>query len=140
MYVSGEGATFTPGRFTPLFGRVKGETELALAEMQKSNPASLRVTSVRPGGVDWTAHEELKPFLPDLGTFRNVAAGILFPIGRYAARERWTPTEPLGRFLTGMAMGMWDGALDGEGVERLPGGSAVVGNRGFRRMMGLDAK
>ena len=139
VYVSGEGATFTPGLLTPFFGRIKGETELALAEVQKSNPTSFRATSVRPGFVDWTGHEEIKPFLPDLGVLKNVTGSIFSPIAKYAARGSWSPTEPLGRFLTGMATGMWDGALDGEGVERLPGGSAIVGNKGLRRVMGLDA-
>ncbi len=139
VYVSGEGATFTPGLLTPFFGRIKGETELALAELQKSNPTSFRATSVRPGFVDWTGHEEIKPFLPDLGVLKNVTGSIFSPIAKYAARGSWSPTEPLGRFLTGMATGMWDGALDGEGVERLPGGSAIVGNKGLRRVMGLDA-
>ncbi|KAK4244787.1 hypothetical protein C7999DRAFT_16980 [Corynascus novoguineensis] len=140
VYVSGDGATFSPGRLTPLFGRVKGETELALAEMQKANPSLLRATTVRPSFVDWTGHAEIKPFLPDLGTFMNVAGSILSPIAKYAARSKWSPTEPLGRFLTGMAMGMWDGALEGEGVERLPGGFTVVENPCMRRVMGLDAK
>jgi hypothetical protein len=139
VYVSGDGATFTPGRLTPIFGRVKGETELALAEMQKSNPSTLRATTVRPGFVDWTGHEEIKPFLPDLGTFKNVLGGIMSPVMKYAAKSKWSPTEPLGRFLTGMATSMWDGALDGEGVERLPGGFTVVENMGVRRLIGLDA-
>ncbi|KAK4031180.1 hypothetical protein C8A01DRAFT_21570 [Parachaetomium inaequale] len=139
VYVSGDGATFTPGRLTPIFGRVKGETELALAEMQKSNPSSFRATTVRPGFVDWTGHEEIKPFLPDLGTFKNVAGSIMSPVMKYAAKSKWSPTEPLGRFLTGMATGLWDGALGGEGVERLPGGFTVVENTGVRRLIGLDA-
>jgi hypothetical protein len=139
VYVSGDGSTFTPGRFTPFFGRVKGEAELALAEMQKANPSSLRATTVRPAFVDWTGHEEIKPFLPDLGLFKNAAATVLSPVAKHLARSKWSPTEPLGRFLTGMAMGMWDGALEGEGVEKLPGGFTVVDNPGIRRVMGLDA-
>ncbi|KAH6857005.1 hypothetical protein B0I37DRAFT_368988 [Chaetomium sp. MPI-CAGE-AT-0009] len=139
VYVSGDGATFTPGRLTPIFGRVKGEAELALAEMQKSNPSSLRASTVRPSFVDWNGHEEIKPFLPELGAFKTVVGGILSPMMKYVGKSKWSPTEPLGKFLTGMAMGMWDGALDGEGVQRLPGGFAVVENPGFRRVMGLDA-
>ncbi|KAM0554945.1 hypothetical protein ACHAPJ_006681 [Fusarium lateritium] len=33
VYVSGLGATTTPGFFTSFFGRIKGEAELALAEL-----------------------------------------------------------------------------------------------------------
>lgn len=38
IFVSGEGATSDPGRFTALFGRVKGETDAALMEMESRNP------------------------------------------------------------------------------------------------------
>jgi hypothetical protein len=106
--------------------------------MQKANPSSFRATTVRPAMVDWTEHTELKPFLPDLGLFKNVAASVMSPIIKHLIPSKWSPTEPLGRFLTGMAMGMWDGALDGEGVQRLPGGFAVVGSTGIRRLVGLD--
>ncbi|KAK3306413.1 uncharacterized protein B0T15DRAFT_395497 [Chaetomium strumarium] len=140
VYVSGDGATFTPGRFTPFFGRIKGETELALAEMQKANPSSFRASTVRPGVVDWTGHAEVKPFLPDIGLFRSVAGVVMSHITKRVAPSKWSPTEPLGRFLTGMAMGMWDGALEGEGVQRLPSGFTVVDNNGIRRLIagGLD--
>lgn len=141
VYVSGDGATFTPGRLTPFFGRVKGEAELALAEMQKENPASFRATTVRPAFVDWTGHEELKPYLPDLGAFKNITGSVMSPVMKYLANGKWSsPTEPLGRFMTGLAMGMWDGALDGEGVERLSGGLTVVSNTGIRRVVGLDGE
>ncbi|SPQ23959.1 023d9a39-8c5c-4d84-8c8b-1309eb1baa0f [Thermothielavioides terrestris] len=100
VYVSGEGATFTPGRLTPFFGRIKGEAELALAKMQESDPSSLRATTVRPGGVDWTGHDELKPYLPEMGAAKNLLAAILLPVMRYSATSRLSPTEPLGRFLT----------------------------------------
>jgi hypothetical protein len=123
---------------TPIFGRVKGETELALAEMQKSNPSSLRASTVRPAFVDWAGHEEIKPFLPEIGTLKSVAGSILSPMMKFVGKSKWSPTAPLGKFLTGMAMGMWNGALDGEGVEKLPGGFTVVNNPGFRRVMELD--
>ncbi|KAK4121568.1 hypothetical protein N657DRAFT_647745 [Parathielavia appendiculata] len=107
--------------------------------MQKQNPSSLRATTVRASLVDWIGHEEIKPYFPDFGLLINVAGSILMPVARRPARSKWCTTEPLGRFLTGMAMGVWDGALEGEGVERLPGGFTVVENPGFRRIMGLDA-
>ena len=61
VFVSGEGATHTPGRFSPIFARVKGETELALAEMSKTTP-TLRTDTVRPAIVDSVAHEAIQPF------------------------------------------------------------------------------
>src|SRR5436309_10924162 len=55
VYVSGEGATTTPGMFTPLFGRVKGDTEAALLDLGKKMP-TLKVFSLRPGAVDRSSH------------------------------------------------------------------------------------
>ena len=78
--------------------------------------------------------------MPDLGVIKNVAGSVMSPIVRFAAANSWSPTKPLGKFLTGMAMEMWDGALDGEGVEKVSGGLTVVQNTGIRRVMGLDAK
>lgn len=138
VFISGHGATFTPGLLTPLFGRVKGETELALAELQKFNPSTLRVTSVRPSFVDWREHTELKPYLPEIGVVKNVAGNVFLPLIGYAIKHRYSPTEPLGRFMAGLGAGRYDGALHGEGIQLLPGSSVVVENTGFRRLIGLD--
>ena len=51
VYVSGEGATQKPGMLTPIFGRIKGETETALFEFGQQNPM-FKLYNVRPGGVD----------------------------------------------------------------------------------------
>jgi hypothetical protein len=107
--------------------------------MEKANPSTFRATTVRPAFIDFSGHGELKPFLPDMGVLKSVATSVFSPVAKHLARSLWSPTEPLGRFLTGMAMGMWDGALEGEGVEKLPGGFTVVANTGMRRIMGLDA-
>ncbi|KAK4097685.1 hypothetical protein N658DRAFT_569187 [Parathielavia hyrcaniae] len=141
VLVSGDGTTFSPGVFTPFFGRIKGETELALAEMQKANPSALRATTVRPAFVDFTGHDEIKPHLPEVGRLMSAVVTVMNTVTRRLGllRSKWAPTEPLGRFMAGMAMGMWDGALDGGGVDRLPGGFTVVHNHGMRRIMGLDA-
>lgn len=138
VHVSGAGATTSPGRFTSLFARVKGEAELALDDMQKANP-SFRVSSVRPAFIDWTGHAELKPYLPDFGVVKTVFPYLFSPLMRLGARSFWSPTEPLGQFLTGMAMGRFESKLAGEGFETLSGGLAIVENAGFRRMMGLDS-
>ncbi|KAH6612949.1 hypothetical protein B0J18DRAFT_441444 [Chaetomium sp. MPI-SDFR-AT-0129] len=139
VYVSGDGSTFRPGLFTPIFGRVKGETELALAEMQRQNPTTLKASTVRPSFVDWTGHEEIKPYLPEIGAAKNTFATLLSPVAKHAIKGRWSPTGPLGRFLTGMATNMWEGALDGEGVERLPGGFTVVDNPAMWRVLDQEA-
>lgn len=107
--------------------------------MQRQNPTTLKATTVRPGFVDWTGHEEIKPYLPEMGAAKNVMATVLSPVAKQTMRGKWSPTEPLGRFLTGMAMNMWEGALDGEGVERLPGGFTVVNNPAMWRVFDQEA-
>ncbi|TVY46724.1 hypothetical protein LOCC1_G002852, partial [Lachnellula occidentalis] len=64
IYVSGEGATTSPGRFTPIFGLTKGRTEVDLLALSKEAGSNLRAISLRPGGVDPTYHEEIAGFYP----------------------------------------------------------------------------
>jgi len=64
IYVSGEGATTSPGRFTPIFGVTKGRTEADLLALSKEAGSNLRAISLRPGGVDPTHHEEIAGFYP----------------------------------------------------------------------------
>ncbi|OKL56451.1 hypothetical protein UA08_08219 [Talaromyces atroroseus] len=49
VYVSGSGATTTPGRFSALFARLKGEAEMALAGL------------LRPAFIDVKEHSAIKP-------------------------------------------------------------------------------
>jgi hypothetical protein len=78
--------------------------------------------------------------MPDLGIVKTAFPYIFSPLMKFAGKSLWSPTEPLGQFLTGMAMGRFDGKLAGDGIETLPGGMAVVENTAFRRLMGLDSK
>ncbi|KAK3323261.1 hypothetical protein B0T19DRAFT_476397 [Cercophora scortea] len=142
IYVSGDGTTLTPGALTPLFARVKGETELALAQIRREVP-TFRAESVRPSAVDPTDHEAIKPYIPVQGAGRDFLMGYLLrPAFRAGVlRSRWSPTQPLGVFLTEMAMGRWDEkTLGGKGVEKLEGGMLIVENSAFMRAAGLDAK
>ncbi|KAJ4417534.1 hypothetical protein N0V82_006093 [Gnomoniopsis sp. IMI 355080] len=136
VYVSGNGTTHTPGRFTPIFGRVKGETELLLAAMRKANP-SFHASSIRPAFIDAAAHEAIKPYLP--APF--FAKAVFFPPFAAAARtfikSRWSPTEPLSRFMTEMAMGKLDAQFEDAGVEKV-GEFPVIENIMFRKLAGLD--
>ncbi|CAN8102790.1 unnamed protein product [Discula destructiva] len=137
VYVSGDGATQQPGRFTPIFGRVKGETETQLAAMRAANPASFHASSVRPAFIDAAAHDAIKPYLPPSG----LAKAVLGPPFGMVARTFWksmcSPTEPLGKFLAEMAMGRWDASFRGLGVETL-GELPVLENAAFRRLARLD--
>lgn len=132
--MSGEGATHRPGLLTPIFGRTKGETEVALASLRSPGFAP---TSVRPGFVDWAGHEAIGPYLPALPAWRAVLTPIVGPPIRGLYKAGWTPTEPMGRFMTEVAMGRWEGRLEGPGVERVHG-AAILGNAAFRRLAGLD--
>ncbi|CAG8364775.1 unnamed protein product [Penicillium salamii] len=138
IHVSGEGATQSPGRFSPIFARVKGETESLLGKLSEENP-SFRVDSVRPAFVDSAAHTAIHPYLPSGGMVETVAkAGIalIAPGIRCFYKSMHSPTEHLGPFLTDMAMGRYETKLQGSGVFKL-GGGFVVENVGMRRILGL---
>ena len=136
VFVSGDGATFRPGRFTPIFGRVKGETELALAEMRRANPLLLADT-VRPGIVDPAGHTSILDFIPPYTAFKKAVGAVLVPVLRPVMRGYWSPTEPLGQFLTEMALGKWDSRLTASEFEKV-GDFAVVTCGDIRRLKGLD--
>ncbi|KAL6863568.1 hypothetical protein J3F83DRAFT_744838 [Trichoderma novae-zelandiae] len=135
IYVSGEGATQSPGRFSAIFARVKGETEAELGALTAANPTGLRADSVRPAFVDARRHREIQPYVPDPGMLYRAGVAALAPV-LGLMRGMHSPTEHLGDFLVRMAMGKVDAQLEGPGAFKL-GGSWVVENVGFRRIMGL---
>lgn len=128
VYVSGEGATQAPSMFTPLFGRVKGEVETALFNFRKQNP-NFRAISVRPGGVDWTSHPEIHPFIPHQPAWKATAIKPL----NFVYKSMMTPTQPMGKVFTELAMSKGE-ALDGSDV-KLEG--TLLTNAGIRRLSGL---
>jgi uncharacterized protein YbjT (DUF2867 family) len=135
VYVSGEGATQTPGRFSAIFARVKGETEQALADLTASTPG-LQADSVRPAFVDAAGHAAVQGYLPDPGLLYRAGMGVLGPVIRGGFKGMHSPTPVLGDFMTRLAMGALDDRVPGSGAFRL-GPSWVVENVGFRRIMGL---
>ncbi|KAF2831865.1 hypothetical protein CC86DRAFT_82410 [Ophiobolus disseminans] len=128
VYVSGEGATQTPGMFTPIFGRVKGQTETALFEFGKEHPM-LKVYNMRAGGVDWTKHPEIHPFIPKLPLWR----GALLPAVNLVYKSIMLPTQPMGKVFTELAMSKGE-PLEGSdiGME-----GTLVSNVAIRRLGGL---
>ncbi|KAK8052233.1 nucleoside-diphosphate-sugar epimerase [Apiospora rasikravindrae] len=120
VYVSGAGATTDPGRFSSLFARVKGETELALAAMRNGKPHRFHALSMRPAGVDGSAHEAIRPYLPTPPLALRLMAPVLMPAMRNLTPRFHSPTEPMGRFLTELAMGRHAEqvrAAEGKGVQ-----------------------
>lgn len=117
---------------------MKGETEIALAEMRRKDP-TFHATSIRPCFIDDAEHGAIKSYVPAISVGRTLLAGILGPPIRAFAKGSWSPTEPLGKFMAELAMGKWEAQLRGEGVETL-GEFSVIQNVGFRRLAGLDKK
>ncbi|CAK7237472.1 hypothetical protein SBRCBS47491_009987 [Sporothrix bragantina] len=153
VYVSGLGAETKPGMMTQRFGKIKGEVEVALAEMtnQTPNPApgsGLRPflgSSVRPAGVDPHGHTALAPYVPDVPQLSlRLTRVFLAPVLRVAYPSMISPTLPLGMFLAGSAMGKYSAQLTNEATKRAGdvewyGGNkfAIVNNTAFRRIMNL---
>ncbi|KAH7022080.1 nucleoside-diphosphate-sugar epimerase [Ilyonectria destructans] len=136
IYVSGGGATQNPNFFTAFYGRVKGETETLLSSLRTPR---LHIESVRPAGVDAFDHDAIKPFIPNPGLAYRIMGVFLGPLFRTLIPFLHSPTEPLGKFLVGMAVGKYDQDLDagGKGITTLPGGLRVLDNWAFRRLCGL---
>ncbi|KAL4907648.1 hypothetical protein BDW74DRAFT_111488 [Aspergillus multicolor] len=136
VYVSGEGATQTPGMLTPLFGRTKGQAESALLDLAKKYP-SLKPFSVRPAYVD-TANdpETLKARMqrPEQQSFKAKALHAFFgPLMRNVLTKNDSPTEHLGKFLTDLARGNGK-PLAEQGVAE---DGRIIPNVVFRKIAGL---
>ncbi|KAE8371653.1 hypothetical protein BDV26DRAFT_298613 [Aspergillus bertholletiae] len=136
VYVSGEGATSTPGPCTPLFGRIKGETEARLIDIQ-SQASNLRLLMVRPAHVDSKGHAAIAPYIPQPTVSLHAANVVLGPVLRSFLTSYNSPTAPLGELLAGLATGTWQDRLSGPGVENR-GRTTIISNVGFRRLMGLS--
>lgn len=133
VYVSGQGATTTPGFLTSRFGVVKGQTESDLLALSKDPSfANLRPYSVRPAGVDKSDHPEIEDFAPRKTGLEGIFVATLLPVLR-AMPSMHSPTKDLGRYLTELASG--DGSpKEGPGVD---GEGRTIGNTAFRRLAGL---
>ncbi|KIV78344.1 hypothetical protein PV11_10069 [Exophiala sideris] len=135
VYVSGMGATQTPGRFTPLFGRVKGETETALLKLAAESEfrAKLGVFNVRPAAVDGRNQPWLwRGVLRDKRSAaqRVYLPAVIAPI-KWVGREGWlSPTEELGRVLVDMALDSRS-RYEGDGVHEA---GTILDNVALRRL------
>ena len=135
VYISAEGAsTMEPGPFTPLFSRVKGETEVALLEL--SSCPNFNGYSVRLGFID---HTENHAALEHARKTRNqiwlkMIDNLLTPTIAKFWPNVWTPTMDTAKVMTDLALG--DGQpLLGEGVI---GHGRTLRNFGVRRLAGLS--
>jgi hypothetical protein len=132
--VSGESVTQTPGAWTPLFARYKGETEVALLSRASASKGAFTAYCARAGGVDPRHHAAIRPFMAS--TFRNrTLIPLLFPPLGVVWKNGLSPTKELGEVLTELAMG------DGKPIEEQPGvlnGGYVLRNTYLRKKGGLD--
>ncbi|KAI1762669.1 putative nucleoside-diphosphate-sugar epimerase [Hypoxylon sp. FL1150] len=139
VYVSGAGVTTEPSRFTAIFARIKGETEMALAEMRKANPV-FHASSIRPAFVDAAHHEAIKPYVPTPNLVHKILLPVLGPPIRLGLRGAWSPTEELGHFMAEMAMGRYKAQFtQGKDIQMI-GELPILENSAFRRLAGLDRK
>ena len=135
VFVSGVGATLEPGRWTALYGRVKGETEAALAGLRKANPL-FRALSVRPAMVDPTTHDAVKPYLPNHATATKLLA-VFGPPTKMLLPSFHSPTQDLGRVFTELAMGRHADQLAGTKGVQMVGDFPILSNIAFRSLAAL---
>ncbi|KAF2876137.1 hypothetical protein BDV95DRAFT_483417 [Massariosphaeria phaeospora] len=128
VYVSGEGATQTPGVFTAQFGRVKGQAEQALFDLAKATP-NLRVYNVRPAAVDWRQHPEIHPFMPSQAAYKKMALSSISLV----YQSFTTPTRQMGRAMAELAMSRGE-PLQGSDIQME---GTLVSNVALRRLGGL---
>jgi hypothetical protein len=74
VYLSGQGSTWEPGYSTQMFGKVKGETEKALAQLPVQGHPALVVHSARPAYIRPTHPKE------GLGVFHKVFKAVFNPM------------------------------------------------------------
>ncbi|KAI2468504.1 putative nucleoside-diphosphate-sugar epimerase [Annulohypoxylon bovei var. microspora] len=138
VYVSGNGATTQPGRFSAIYARVKGETELALAEMRKANPL-FHGSSVRPAYIDAEQHDAIKSYIPTQPFAIRALTTVMGPAIKCGFQEYWSPTAELGQFLTEMAMGRYKDQFKANDIQ-MEGEFPILENSAFRRLGGFDRK
>ncbi|PVI00385.1 hypothetical protein DM02DRAFT_614382 [Periconia macrospinosa] len=129
VFVSGEGATQNPGVLTPIYGRVKGQTEQDLVDFGESKKGMFNVYSVRPAGVDPRHHQEIHQYMPNQPLWKTTTLGVLGTI----YKPMISPTKPFAKVFTELALSKGE-PLKGEGLQL---GGRVVPNVVLRRMAGL---
>ena len=135
VHISSEGASTSPGFFTPLYGSTKGKAETALLTLMSSYP-TLRPYSLRPAAVDSKSHPEIQAIEASRpqSIMKNVLGPIVKPAFRVALKSFTSPTRELGKVLAELAAGDEE-PLTGEGII---GERKSVGDMGFRRLVGLN--
>lgn len=117
---------------TPHFARIKGEAESSLLSLSNAEP-SLKVYSVRPGGVDPKSDTEIHAYLPEYKGIMKAAEKLVMPAFRTFHTAMVSPTDAIGRVCIDLATG--DGAeIEGKGVS---GEGRTLSNVALRRLASL---
>ncbi|KAL8851947.1 MAG: hypothetical protein Q9221_003158 [Calogaya cf. arnoldii] len=134
-----EKATHNPGRFTPLFGRIKGEAETSLLALRSDNPG-LRIWNVRPAMID----ESQNPLKDGPDMLMKRLMGPALPLLRTVWPSGITPTGPLAELLENCALENASKEdvktkIQGKGVTLEEGETlgVLLANTGIRRLAGL---
>ncbi|KAL8775544.1 MAG: hypothetical protein Q9209_000040 [Squamulea sp. 1 TL-2023] len=139
VYISGEGATHSPGRFTPLFARVKGDAETSLLALRSDRPG-LRIWNVRPAFID----ESQNPLKEGPDVMVKKLAYRAAPLLRIVWPSGVSPTGPLAELLESCALETASiedvkDRIQGTGVTVEEGDTlgVLLANKGIRRLAGL---
>jgi hypothetical protein len=151
VYISGEGATHTPGLFTQMFARVKGEAELALMALGRDAAYrdNLAIYCPRPGGVIPPKPSAKKGENGDPAVYIASADALMktrpwqftliaktaLPVYERFNKKMLITTPELARVLVEMALR--DGGEPYEAGEGIENDGRVIGNIAIRRFSGL---
>ena len=136
VYVSGVGTTTEPTRFSAFWAKIKGETELALADIRKTNPL-MHTSSVRTGLGSDVHHDSIKPYIPNRPYYEKFLRATE-PVFHALTPSLLTPTEHYGKFLTEVAIGRYqDQSRASKGIQMV-GDMPILENSAFRRLAGLS--
>lgn len=132
-------ATRTPGRFTQLFARVKGEAETALLALRSEYPG-LRIWNVRPAFID----ESQNPLKDGPDIMLKKVFGRALPLFRTVWPRGVTPAGPLAELLESCTLDTASkddvkARVQGKGVTVEEGDTlgVLLTNTGIRRLAGL---
>ncbi|KPI45759.1 uncharacterized protein AB675_700 [Cyphellophora attinorum] len=142
IYVSGEGVTHTPGMFTQMFAKVKGEAEKALLALpqQQAYSGRLDVLCPRPGGILSNDPKEIQKMLQTKTTSMKYFMKTVLPVYRALKPGMLIDREDLGRVLVEMALREVDGrdVVRYAGMKETSCEGRVLQNVALRELGGLE--
>lgn len=90
----------------------------------------IKLYNVRPGGVDWTDHPEIHPYMSQQALYKKMMLSVLNTV----YKPLMTPTRPMGKIMTELAMSKGQPMAEGSGIGM---NGRLVSNAAIRRLAGL---